>query len=416
MGQTHKQGDRSEMIESLKKINGSYFCNVNKNWQSPDSLDVKDYKKILQQSIFAPCPRGNTSVDTFRLYEAIESGSIPIVVKDEYWNHLFGDNHPLIQVSNWSKAADDISALSKEIKWQEEYSSKLTSWWNDQKNKLKQKIKTTIDQPAIIEKSATQNDSQLKRKQQQLIQLTNQWVNFKDYDFFKYISKELPKKQASKEKFSVYNPGKKLAIVSLYTHEIEDYAVCSEKSIREYCELQDYTFYVYREKLDQNSSPNWSKARAILNHFDDHENIVWMDSDTIIFNPNKRFEDIISKCPPVRKIIACQDIGSNNTKAPKGSLLNTGVLIFKNNFYAKNIIKKWMNFEGDKSSLYASGGDQEILCKILKTSDGLGFNRKVFPMNEFNTEPRMIDKDTFIVHFMAYPKQLKTIFMNYFVS
>ena len=75
-----------------------------------------------------------------------------------------------------------------------------------------------------------------------------------------------------------------------------------------------------------------------------------------------------------------------------------------------------MNFDGDKSSLYARGGDQEILCDILKKSDGFGFNRKIFPMNEFNTEPRFVDENTFIVHFMAYPKQLKTIFMNYLVS
>ena len=97
-------------------------------------------------------------------------------------------------------------------------------------------------------------------------------------------------------------------------------------------------------------------------------------------------------------------------------MLNSGVMIFRRDNYIKNIIKKWRNFDGDKSSLYASGGDQEILCQILKRSDGMGFNRKIFPMNEFNTEPRMINDDTFIIHFMAYPIQLKTIFMKYFVS
>ena len=75
-----------------------------------------------------------------------------------------------------------------------------------------------------------------------------------------------------------------------------------------------------------------------------------------------------------------------------------------------------MNFDGDKNGLYASGGDQEILCDILKKSDGFGFNRKVFPMNEFNTEPRFVDENTFILHFMAYPYELKKIFMRYFVS
>lgn len=416
MGQVHAQGARAEMIDALKKTGGEYYCNVNSAWQSGDSLSTQDYKKILEQSIFVPCPRGNSSPDTFRLYETIEAGSIPIVERDEYWNSLFGDDHPLIQVSDWNKAVNDIIALSEETEWQKEYSQKLASWWDTQKTTLKQKIKTTINQPAIVEKSVAQNDPQLKTKQQQLIQLTKDWQNFVGYDFLKYICREMIKPKMPSEKFSVYNPGKKIAVVSLYTREIADYAVCSEKSIREYCERQGYTFYVYRDKLDANGSANWSKARAILNHIDDHEDIVWMDSDTIIFNPEKRFEEILARCTGTKKIVACEDVGTHNKKLPKGSMLNSGVLIFRKHFYTKNLIKKWMNFDGDKSSLYASGGDQEILCEILKKSDGFGFNRKVFPMNEFNTEPRFVDENTFIVHFMAYPKQLKTIFMNYWVS
>jgi hypothetical protein len=426
IGQVHAQGARAEMIESLKKTEGEYYCNVNSTWQSGDSLSTQDYKKILQQSIFVPCPRGNSNPETFRLYEALEVGSIPIVERDDYWNSLFGDDHPLIQVSDWNKAVNDIIALSKETEWQEEYSQKLVSWWNSQKNSLKQKIKTTIDQPKIIEKPFTQNNPNLKTKQKQLIWLKNKWQDFIDderlgkyrnlYDWVSFVSSTIKTTPSSKEKFSTYNPGKKIAIVSLHTPEISDFAVCSEKSIREYCELQDYTFYIYREKLDADANANWSKAKCLLNHIEDHEHIIWMDSDILIFNPQKRFEEIISKLSPTEKIAACQDIGSNNTKISKGSMLNSGVLIFCNHPYSINILKKWLNFDGDKSSLYSSGGDQEILCEILKKSDGFGYNRKIFPMNEFNTEPRLVDKDTFIIHFMAYPDELKKIFMNYFVS
>ena len=280
---------------------------------------------------------------------------------------------------------------------------------NDVRTKYIQQINQTISERAI-------DRIKLHKKQKQLIDVVDRWIDFKDYDLFDCLSRKITKIFPPQEKFTVYNPGKKIAIISLYTREIADYAVCSEKSIREYCEHQGYTFYVYRDKLDASASANWSKARAILNHFDDHENIVWMDSDTIVFNPEKRFEDIIDRTTPTKKIIACEDIGTNNKNIPKGSMLNSGVLIFKGHSYTKNLIKKWMNFDGDKSSLYASGGDQEILCEVLKKSDGFGFNRKVFPMNEFNTEPRFVDENTFIVHFMAYPHQLKTIFMNYWVS
>ena len=244
-----------------------------------------------------------------------------------------------------------------------------------------------------------------KLKVKEFIKIKDEWKNFKDYDFLKYISNQIPETQTPRDKFTTYNSGNKIAIVSLYTPEISDYAIHSENSIRDYCEKQNYTFYVYREKLEENSSANWSKAQAILSHINDHDYIVWMDSDTLIFNEEKKFEDIISKAS--RKFIfATKDIGDN-------SMLNSGVLIFKNHDYVKGLIKKWRDFDGDKTSLYASGGDQEILCDILKKSDGFGFNRKIFEMNEFNTDPRFVDEDTFILHFMAYPYELKKIFMSY---
>lgn len=280
---------------------------------------------------------------------------------------------------------------------------------NDVRTKYIQYINQEIFERAIDQKK-------LHKKQKQFIELKDQWINFKDYDFFNFLSRKITKIFPPQEKFTTYNPGKKIAIVSLYTPEISDYAVCSEMSVRDYCLKQGYTFYVYREKLQADASANWSKARAILNHFDDHEDIIWMDSDTIIYNPEKRFEDILARCTGTKKIIACEDIGANNKKIAKGMMLNSGVVIFRNHFYTKNIIKKWMNADCDKSSLYASGGDQGILCDILKKSDGFGFNRKIFPMNEFNTEPRFVDENTFIVHFMAYPYELKKIFMRYFVS
>ena len=126
---------------------------------------------------------------------------------------------------------------------------------------------------------------ELDIKQKEFIKLKDEWQNFKDHNFLKYVSTQLPKTEISKNKFNAYNTGQKIAIVSLYTKEIADYAVHSENSIRQYCEKQNYTFYVYREKLEENSSPNWSKSQALLNHIDDHDYIVWMDSDTLIFNP-----------------------------------------------------------------------------------------------------------------------------------
>lgn len=256
---------------------------------------------------------------------------------------------------------------------------------------------------------------QNKDKAKEFIDLKNQWLIFfnndrfgkhrKLFDWVKYLSLQIPMTQQPEDKFNCFNPFKKIAIVSLYTKEISEFAIYSEKNIKDYCEKQGYSFYVYRESLDKNASPNWSKSQALLNHIDDHDYIVWMDSDTLIFNPEKKLESIIEKAPK-KFILATKDIGDH-------CMLNSGVLFFKSHQYTKNLITKWRDFNGDKSSLYASGGDQEILCEILRKSDGFGFNRKIFEMNEFNTDPRLVNEDSFILHFMAYPYELKKIFMSY---
>jgi len=258
----------------------------------------------------------------------------------------------------------------------------------------------------------------MNKKQQELIDIRNQWLNFFNddrfgkhrqvYDWIKYASRQITSPRIPDDAFSTYNPFKKIAIVSLYTEEISEFAIYSEQSIKEYCYKQGYTFYVYRKKIDNSGSANWSKPQAILNHIDDHDHIIWMDSDTLIFNTDKSFESIIDQSRK-KFLIATKDIGDH-------CMINSGVLIFKSHNYTKNLLKKWRDFDGDKSSLYASGGDQEILCEILRQSDPFGYNRKILEMNEFNTDPRLINEDTFILHFMAYPYEFKKIFMSYWLN
>ena len=401
-GQIHAQGGRAKMIESLKKCNGEYHLQVNEGWQSKDSLGAQDYRGILSDSFFVPCPRGNTSVDTFRLYEALEVGSIPIVEKSDYWENLLGE-HPLIETDCWDGIHKDINLLLENKQWVEEHSKKIQKWWSDYKISLKSKIKNII---------LDQKEEKPTTTKEFFVHMKDEWTNLVDKDTFS----EWVEDSNFKAPFSCYNPGCKIGIVSLYTPEIESYAIYSELNIREYCEKQGYTFYVYRDSLDKSSHGNWSKAKALLNHIDDHEEIIWMDSDIVIYNPEKKFEDILSRCVPIKKVIACEDIGSNNKNLKKGSVFNSGVVIFRKHEYTKNILKRWWDFrlDHDTSDLYSEGGDQEVLIDILKKSDPFGYNQKVFPMNTFNTEPRFVDDDTFVLHFMAYPRHLKDFFIKHF--
>ena len=43
-------------------------------------LTTANHLDMLLETVFALCPRGN-NFETFRFYEALESGAIPVVVK-----------------------------------------------------------------------------------------------------------------------------------------------------------------------------------------------------------------------------------------------------------------------------------------------------------------------------------------------
>lgn len=403
MGQVDKRPTRQRMLSEFKKLNVEHFTNTNSYWQSSDSLSTEQYRGILKDSLFIPCPMGNSSVDTYRLYETLEVGSIPIIEKNEYWKKMLGD-HPLITApSSWNNVGKDIQALLSNEDFLKSHQQKIQKWWSDYKISLKTKIKNII---------SDQKEEKPTTTKEFFVHMKDEWANLVDKDTFS----EWVEDSNFKASFSCYNPGHKIGIVSLYTPEIESYAIYSELNIREYCEKQGYTFYVYRDSLDKSSHGNWSKAKALLNHIDDHEEIIWMDSDIVIYNPEKKFEDILSRCVPIKKVIACEDIGSNNKNFKKGSIFNSGVVIFRKHEYTKNILKRWWNFrlDHDTSDLYSEGGDQEVLIDILKKSDPFGHNQKVFPMNTFNTEPRFVDDDTFVLHFMAYPRHLKDFFIKHF--
>lgn len=424
MGQVKGKPTRENMLAKLKNIPGEKFVHITEEWNDKNQIKISEYKQILKDSVFVPCPSGWGGAiglkDCFRLYETLEAESIPIIEKDDYkYFDSFFPGHPLIQVSSsWDEIEDVINEWLKDKDKLEAYNEKLIKWWSDYKSNLKLKIRSSLFDAQFNNVTLSRDSdvkNKLKLKQQEFIDLKGQWLNFfnndrfgkhrKLFDWVKYISSQIPAIEELKDRFNCFNPFKKIAIVSLYTKEISEFAVYSEKSIKDYCEKQGYSFYVYRENLDKNGSPNWSKSQALLNHIDDHDYIVWMDSDTLIFNPEKKLESIIEKAPK-KFILATKDIGDH-------CMLNSGVLFFKSHQYTKNLITKWRDFDGDKSSLYASGGDQEIFCQILKKSDAAGFNRKIFEMNEFNTDPRLVNEDTFILHFMAYPHELKKIFMSY---
>ena len=94
--------------------------------------------EILSSTDFVPCPNGFFHPETYRVYEALECESIPIVENAfKYYDRLY-PNNPFLKVDKWLDAKLIIQSWNKEkiIKKREE----CKSWWINYKDKLKLKI------------------------------------------------------------------------------------------------------------------------------------------------------------------------------------------------------------------------------------------------------------------------------------
>lgn len=104
-----------------------------------NGMDYQSYLDIMCQSKFVICPAGSMCVDSFRVYEAIKCGAIPITDKRaprdpegfNYWDEVY-PNNGLLQVNNWSELSSIMyDVVGKHILydrdglWFEQYEKEL---------------------------------------------------------------------------------------------------------------------------------------------------------------------------------------------------------------------------------------------------------------------------------------------------
>jgi len=98
-----------------------------------EGVDIAEYAAGMVAAKVAPCPAGPQTPDTFRLFEALEAGCIPIVESPEYWQTLFGDEHPLPVLRSWTDIDQAIDELVRE--WPAN-ANRIFAWWQHHKREL----------------------------------------------------------------------------------------------------------------------------------------------------------------------------------------------------------------------------------------------------------------------------------------
>jgi hypothetical protein len=205
----------------------------------------------------------------------------------------------------------------------------------------------------------------------------------------------------------VFNPGRPLALGMIYTPEIVRYAAESEKSLISYCNKNNYTAYIYRFPIYCGIHPTWQKGRVVLNHIQNHEGVVWLDADTLILAQEKTvFAEILQRASLLH---VSKDFS-------KGSAaFNGGVILFKNAPWVMELLRDWDEFalKNKPANLWDYGSDQKVLSDLILSRDPHGEFHEAHEMSEFNTDPRFMDENTFLLHFMAYPSGYKIPWMHF---
>lgn len=122
-------------------------------------IEPKEYYQNMASAKVVPCPSGPELPDTFRLFEALELGCVPIA--DEkvhkyggeeqeykgYWNWFFNEQVPFPIVQDYKSWKEAVSHAADNYL---DLNNKCQAWWYQQKWKLKEELGYDQDITVVI--------------------------------------------------------------------------------------------------------------------------------------------------------------------------------------------------------------------------------------------------------------------------
>lgn len=140
-----KEHNRADDMYSLLAIQPHKIYWLD-DWSDPNKLEKSEYLKLLESSVFVPCPTGQNA-DTYRFYEALEAGCMPIFISTpevKQWLGQFEDSIPFLCIDNWEGVAKVMKHFMNNPTYLNEYRGVIMEGWAKCKAGLKQKIGTWL--------------------------------------------------------------------------------------------------------------------------------------------------------------------------------------------------------------------------------------------------------------------------------
>ncbi len=143
------KSDRGQMCSVFSKMPDCYIKPVYNNWTiSALPVSPKYMFQLYYNSVFVLIGRGNISLDCFRIYEAIVSGAIPVIVgsEKEISETLKYDGYlpTIVQADSWDKAYNICSTLLLDKNTLQLMQDKNIEWWKYQIGFIRNKVAELI--------------------------------------------------------------------------------------------------------------------------------------------------------------------------------------------------------------------------------------------------------------------------------
>jgi len=113
------RANRREVLNSIQnaQLGNTLFFDADGYKNFDTQMPRAEYAVKARKTLFQFILWGNWNMETFRICESLESGSIPIMTREgpnqkyNYWDGDFGPRNPLMQIERW----DDVPALIRNL-------------------------------------------------------------------------------------------------------------------------------------------------------------------------------------------------------------------------------------------------------------------------------------------------------------
>jgi hypothetical protein len=121
----------------------------NKSEGFTQGLPPETYAYKMAEAKVAPCPSGPETPDSFRLFEALEAGAIPIAdaqppredFPDDYWNWFFGEEPPFPILRHYDHLQGYVEDM---LELYPVKNNQVFAWWQSKKRQMALKVQHQI--------------------------------------------------------------------------------------------------------------------------------------------------------------------------------------------------------------------------------------------------------------------------------